>query len=51
MGNCLQQTQELGEHILDSCRRPQNEVNNTETNILEEKKKLMKEQLELEKKK
>lgn len=50
MGNCLQQTQELGEQILDSCRRPQNEVNNTETNILEEKKKLMKEQLELEKK-
>lgn len=50
MGNCLQQTQELGEQILDSCRRPQNEVNNTETNILEEKKNLMNEQLELEKK-
>ena len=50
MGNCLQQTQELGEQILDSCRRPQNEVNNTETNILEEKKNLTNEQLELEKK-
>ena len=50
MGNCLQQTQELGEQILDSCRRPQNEVNNTETNILEEKKNLMNERLELEKK-
>jgi hypothetical protein len=50
MGNCLQQTQELGEQMLDSCRRPQNEVINTETNILEEKKNLMNERLELEKK-
>ncbi len=50
MGNCLHQTQELGEQMLDSCRRPQNEVINTETNILEEKKNLMNERLELEKK-